>query len=383
MVILMVDQSPNFFTCAHHTADGQPGVVRSARKATSLRIDIHCHCNTPAAAKLVEGLSPPRTDRVRTTPNDLTKRINSDNTRRELPKHTDSALRLADMDRMGIDVQVLSTGPMQFYYWTEPELGRKTSQVINDNLVNVVAKHPDRFVALGTVPLQNTEMAITELDRCVDQLGMRGIEICTNVNGEELASPRLDRFFARVQELDVLLFLHPFSYNESERFNDYNFSNTIGHPLDSALAIGHLIFGGTLERYPGLKLVIAHGGGYLPTYPGRFDHAYRAREDGRQYISAEPSTYLRKLYFDTVVYDPRQVATLVEMYGSDHVLAGTDYPFDMSEKDPIGLIERVQGLSADDAGAIMGRNAARLLGLDEKAWLARLKRAATEGASPP
>jgi len=361
-------ENTSFFTCARHVPNGVgSGIARDPRSGRSLKIDIHCHCNTPAANKLVERLTPPV---YRTQPNELTRSINRENARREMPKHADVNLRLADMDRMGIDVQAISTGPMQYFYWTEPEVGRATSRLINDNLADIVAKHPDRFVALGTLPMQDSEMALAELERCMGELGMRGVELCTNVNGEELAAPRFEKLFARLEELGAVVFLHPFSYNESERFNDYNFTNLIGHPLDSAIAVGHLIFGGTLERYPGLKIVIAHGGGYAPFYPGRFDHAFHARADGREHISAPPSTYLSKLYFDTMVYNPRQVETLVRMWGSDHVVVGTDYPFDMGDKDPLGFVDTVKGLTEKDVEAITGGNAARLLKLDE-AWIAR------------
>lgn len=363
------DDRSMFFTCAPRAPADRAGGGSARRRPRSLTVDIHCHCNTPAAATLMEGVTPPPSDRNRLRQNPLTRSIAAANTRREAIKHTDVALRLAEMDAMGIDVQAISTGPMQFYYWAEPDLCRQTSRLINDNLAGIAAAHPHRFTALGTVPLQDTQLAIAELERCVRDLGMRGVEICTNVNGEELASPRLEPFFARVEELGALVFLHAFSYTESERFNEYNLANTIGHPLDNALAIAHLVFSGALDRNPDLKLVFAHGGGYLPLYPGRADHAFRTRDDAREHIAKEPSTYVRRLYFDTVVYDPQQLGMLIEMYGSDHILLGTDYPFDMGETDPLGLIGRVSQLSDEDRAAIAGGNAIRLLGLDD-GWVA-------------
>jgi aminocarboxymuconate-semialdehyde decarboxylase len=372
--MVSTEDRPVFFACAPRApAERSGGAGRAPRRTGALTVDIHCHCNTPAAAKLMEGLKPPPSDRNRLRQNPLTRSIAAENTRREAIKHTDAELRLAEMDAMGIDVQAISTGPMQFYYWAEPDLCRQTSRLINDNLAGIAAAHPERFVALGTVPLQDTELAIAELERCVRDLGMHGVEICTNVNGEELASPRLDPFFARVEELEVMVFLHAFSYTESERFNDYNLANTIGHPLDNTVAISHFIFSGALERHPDLKLVFAHGGGYLPLYPGRADHAFRTRGDSRENISKEPSQYLRRLYFDTVVYDPIQLRTLIEMYGSDHILLGTDYPFDMGETDPLGLIGQVPALSEVDMAAIVGGNAIRLLGLDDQ-WVAAARR---------
>jgi aminocarboxymuconate-semialdehyde decarboxylase len=206
-------------------------------------------------------------------------------------------------------------------------------------------------------------MAVAELERCVNDLGMRGVEISTNVNGAELSEPRLEKFFARVEELDVLIFIHPAAFTHPDRFRKHYFINLIGHPVESTLAISQLIFGGVLDRHPGLKICIAHGGGYLPAYAGRMDHGYHARADSREGLPQPPSVYLKRLYFDTMVFDPDQIAYLAAKYGADHVLLGTDYPFDMGEADPVGLIESVTTLSAEDRRAIRGLNAAQLLKL--------------------
>jgi len=295
--------------------------------------------------------------------NDLTRQIN----RRQLSdiesKMQSLDERLADMDAMGIDVQAVSISPYQFFYWAEAEVGRGVSRMMNDHLAEIAARRPERFVALGTLPMQDTGMAVAELERCVKDLGMRGVEISTNVRGDELSDPRLDKFFAKAEDLDVLIFIHPDGFTHGERFQDHYFQNLIGHPIESTLAISHLIFDGVLDRYPGLKICVAHGGGFLPAYAGRMEHAFHGRADCRQHIAQPPSEYLRRLYFDTMVFEPDQLAFLIGKYGADHVLLGTDYPYDMGESDPLGLVGRVAGLDEAGRTAVLGGNAAQLLRL--------------------
>jgi aminocarboxymuconate-semialdehyde decarboxylase len=268
------------------------------------------------------------------------------------------------MDRMGVDVQAISVVPPQYFYWTEPQIGAKLSGMVNDRLFEIVEAHPDRFVGLGTLPLQDVDLALAELDRVVGELRFGGLEICTNVNGVDFDDPRFAPFFEKVVEHDLLLVVHPNGFTHGQRLADYYLINTLGMPMDSTVFIARMIFGGVMERFPALKVCVMHGGGYLPFYPARFDHAYEARDDCREYISRPPSTYLAQMYFDTMVFDAEMIATLVDRWGADHILLGTDYPFDMGEDDPLGLLGRVEGLPAEDRTKIAGGNAARLLGLE-------------------
>lgn len=271
--------------------------------------------------------------------------------------------RLADMDRLGVDVQALSPNPGQYYYFTPPELGRELSRTINDGIAEACAQAPDRLVGIGTVPLQNTEMAIAEMRRCVTEGGLRGIEIGTSVGPRELADDSLRPFFAAAEELGVLLLLHPLGFTHGERLREHYLNNVIGNPLESTIAVSHLIFGGVLDAYPGLKMCVVHGGGYLPGYWGRMDHAWRARDDCRGQIARPPSSYLRQLWFDTLVFDRAQLDFLVATHGADRLCLGSDYPFDMAEPDPVGF---VAGLPETERAKILGENAARLLGLKTK-----------------
>ena len=268
--------------------------------------------------------------------------------------------KISDMDRMGVDVQVLSPAPPQYYYWAEADLGREAAGLINDRIAAVVASYPDRFAGLCTVPMQVPELAVLELRRAVGELGLRGVEISTNVAGEELSEEKYRPFFAAAEELGILVFLHPLGFTHGERLREYYLNNAIGNPLESAVAVSHLIFGGVLDRFPGLKICVAHGGGYLPTYAGRMDHIHRVRPECNS-CARQPSAYLRDLYYDTVVFDADHIGYLVEQYGADHILLGSDHPFDMGEPDPVGLVNRAPRLTDEDRDKILGRNAERLL----------------------
>ncbi len=327
-------------------------------------IDVHCHRECAAAAALAK----PEAERLGRKPlqfgNQLTKDVNKVQLENLRPTMESAEVRIADMDAMGVDIQAVSVPPYHLFYWVGGETGLAAFRAINDDLAEFVAAHPDRFVALGAVPLQDPAAAVAELKRCSTELGFRGVEIATQVQGDELSNPRFADFWATVEELDLVVFIHPTPFTHPERFNEHFFINMIGHPLEETLCAGRLIFDGVMERHPGLKIVFAHGGGYLPMYAGRFDHAYHARRDVSHGLPKPPSEYLSRFYFDTMVFEADQLGFLIDKYGADHVLLGTDYPYDMGEDDPLGLIGKVEGLSEHDRDLIAGGNAARLLGID-------------------
>ena len=327
-------------------------------------IDIHCHVRSDEAAHMVEGNEAVSRWYAETAANPMSQAINRANGERTYEQGRSPEVRIADMDLMGIDIQAISPAPRQTYYGADPDLGLATARAINDFIADICGKYPDRFVGLGTVPLQAPELAIAELDRLHNSLGFRGIEIMTHVAGEELSDERFRPVWARIEELGLLVFMHPDGFTEPRRFHDHYLTNVIGNPLDTTVAVHHLIFGGVLENYPGLKIVLAHGGGYLPAYSGRIDHAAAARPDTCTCLKEMPTTYLKRLYFDSLVYTRHQLDYLVAQYGADHILMGTDYPADMGEIDPIGFIEGARGLDDAARRAILGGNAARLLGIE-------------------
>jgi aminocarboxymuconate-semialdehyde decarboxylase len=339
-----------------------PGPAHARGKWFTL--DIHCHMRSGKAAALVEGREEVSRWFLETSANEKSQVINRQNGERTAAQGSSAEQRIADMDHMGIDIQALSPAPRQTYYGADPDLGLQTARIINDEIAEMVGRYPDRFVGLGTIPFQAPEPAVAELERLHKSLGFRGIEIMTHVAGEDLSDPRFRKIFARCEELGILIFMHSDGFTEARRFRDRYLANVIGNPLDTTIAVHHLIFGGVLQDCPNLKLVLAHGGGYLPAYSGRIDHAASARPDTCEHLRHMPTAYLKRLYFDSLVYTQHQLQYLVEQYGADHILVGTDYPADMGEIDPVGFVESCPGLDDSERRAILGRNAARLLNLE-------------------
>ncbi|MBI3304305.1 MAG: amidohydrolase [Deltaproteobacteria bacterium] len=339
--------------------------TKRIRGRKTLTVDIHCHISTPQCEPLVRNIFSLEKEPFFFFASPETREINQRLFAEWAPKFNSPEERLKDMDSMGIDIQAISPSPAQYYYWTDGELGLQLARMQNDRVAEIVQAHPSRFVGMGTLPLQDVDKAVLELERIVRELGLRAVEISTNVNGVDFDDPRFQKFFAKAEELDVLIFIHPIGFTDGGRLRDYYLINVIGQPLESTVAVSRLIFGGVLERYHNLKICVAHGGGYLPYYAGRMDHAYKVRPECQKVISRPPSAYLRQLYYDTVIYTGESLAYLVRQVGSDHVLLGTDYPADMGEVDPVGHIGGVRSLSRVDKEKIWGGNAARLLKIQQ------------------
>lgn len=326
-------------------------------------IDIHCHRECAPGADIMADAARMAGKVALGHGNPTTQLVNRRQLETIRPKMDLLDVRLADMDRMGVDIQAVAVAVYQYYYWADPELGAKVARIINEEFVEATAAHRGRFLPLGTVPLQDTEAAITELRYLSAELGMRGIEIGTHVEGEEITSSRLEPFWAEVEALGLVVVIHTQGATHTQRLTDHNFVNIIGHAFEATLATAHLIFDGVVERHPGLKIVVVHGGGYLPAYAGRIDHGWKAREDVREGVPQLPTTYLRKFYFDTMVFEPGQLQYLVDTYGAEQVVLGTDYPYDMGDDDPLALLAASSSLHQEQIDLIAGGNAARLLGL--------------------
>ena len=341
-----------------HPEPRRPIIVQ--QNGHHLTVDIHCHLGCAEADALIQQHYPGPPPGI----NDFTSERTAEVNRAQFAdigcRLYGVDQRLKDMDRLGIDVQAISPSPGQYYYFTDPGTGRNAARLVNDGIAGAVAAHPRRLVGMGTVPLQNVELAIAEMRRCVVELDLRGIEIGSNVCGRDLHDAELRPFFAAAEELDVLLFLHPLGFTHAERMREFYFNNLIGNPLESTLAVGHLIFGGVLDRFPGLKICVAHGGGYMPAYWGRMDHGWRARADCSEHCQHLPSSYLKRLWFDTLVFDQAELGALVRTLGPERLCLGSDYPFDMAEPDPVGFHAMLPDPCRE---MIVGQNAARLLGL--------------------
>lgn len=325
-------------------------------------IDFHGHLAVPAANALVAGTpgfaAELAAEQRSHSPESLA--ANQAQLGRLGPQLTDVATRLAELDAMGVDLQVVGPMPMH-HYWADRELAARLARTTNEAVAAHCAQAPDRLAGLGTVPLQHPYLAVAELSRAVSEYGLRGISVSTTVDGRELADERHDPVWARAEEVGAIVFVHPWGCSLAERLATHYLGNTVGQPVETTVALSHLIFTGVLDRFPGLKLVVAHGGGYLPTYVGRSDHAWQARPDARG-CREKPSSYLRRMWFDALVYTPQGLRQLVDAVGGDRVMLGTDYPFDMGVDDPVKRLDDA-GFAPAERNDIAGGNAARLLGL--------------------
>jgi aminocarboxymuconate-semialdehyde decarboxylase len=317
-------------------------VTLGGRRVTT--VDVHAHCVVPEALALMRlpaGSS-----------------ASWDN-----PQLVIGPDRLRVMDDQGIDMEALSINP--FWYAAEHDLARQIIQLQNEKLAALCSAYPGRFVAFATVALQHPELAAQQLEDG-RKLGLRGAAIGGHVNGEELSAPRFDPFWAKAEELGALIFIHPQGIPElQKRFQGNGYlSNVIGNPLETTIALSHLIFDGTLDRFPGLKICAAHGGGYLPSYSARSDHGCATSPAS---CTAAPkkhaSEYLRQLYFDSLVFTPEELRHLVAECGAGQIVMGTDWPFPWTTT-AVDHILNTPGLSADERRAMLGGTASKLLGIE-------------------
>ena len=328
----------------------RPVVVNGKRM---LVVDIHAHSEVTDVWPLIEG-HPALNGENPYSPNPLT-------------KANDINVRLAAMDETGIDVQALSIAVGQYFHWADRDLAEQIIRVQNEKLAEVCSLHPDRFVPIGAVSLQHPDLAATQLEYAVRELGHRGVMLTGSIDGEELANPRFHPFWAKAEELNVVVFIHPRNFDEgASRFEGKGrLDNIIGNPLETTVALSHLIFEGTLDRFPGLKLVAAHGGGFLPAYIGRSDHCHDSNDRGcRGAETKRPSDYLRQIYFDSLVYRTRNLENLIDEAGVSQIVLGTDYPYGMINRNAVAHVLSVPGLTDADREAILGGNLVKLLKLD-------------------
>ena len=326
-------------------------VVVGGRRAAV--VDVHAHVRVPEAWDLVK-------DRIaregRAGDVQLANPDNPANIRNDVEKH------LADLDEMGIDVQALSINP--FWYWADVDLARKIIQLQNEKLAELCAAHPKRFVGLGSVALQHPSLAVEQMEEGVKKLGMRGFAIGGSVSGEDLSDPKFHPFWAKAEELQTLIFIHPQSAGapiDDKRLKGNGFlDNVIGHPLETTLALTHLIEDGTLDLFPRLKICAAHGGGYLPSYSSRSDQCLTAFPNLCKPLKKLPTEYLRQLYYDSVLFTPEDMRHLIAVVGPSQVVVGTDYPT-LWNRTPVDRILAVPGLKDEERISIFSSTAAKLL----------------------
>jgi aminocarboxymuconate-semialdehyde decarboxylase len=339
---------------------GKPG--RETRPK-SVTIDSHCHVAVPRVADIVTPHLKESTDPLVQSSTPETQALMAKQAADIQSRISTTDERFGVMDEMGVDMQLICPSPPQIYYNLPLDVGVQAAGALNDGIAEYVGRHKDRLAALGGVPMQDGDEAAKELERAVKQLGFKGVEVLTNVNGKELSDLAFAPFWKKAEELDALVLIHPSGFTQPQRFARHYFNNVIGNPLDTTMALHYLIFDGVLERHPKLKILAVHGGGYLGAYSGRIDHAWGARSDSHAGLPKPPTSYLKQIYVDTVVFTPHQLKALVDLFGADHVLMGTDYPFDMLEYDPIGHIMDTPGLDDTTRAKLAGGNLKRLVGL--------------------
>lgn len=330
----------------------RPVVVGGRRVLT---VDIHCHCTIPAAWDLIQDEQAQNLQIGQRDPN-------SPKGPQLDPRNVKD--RLADMDEQGIDVQAVSINP--FWYRADRDLARQIVRIQNERIAELCAAYPDRFVGMATVALQHPDLAVEQLEEGVKKLGMRGVMIGGSINGEELAAPKFHPFWAKAEELGVLVFIHPQGFSEGQRRFQGNgtLGNVIGNPLETTVALSHLIFEGTLDRFPGLKICAAHGGGFLASYIGRSDHCVKFNGNfpaNCKPVQKLPSEYLKQLYFDSIVFTAEGLRHLVAEVGASQIVLGTDYPYGMGDPTAVDHILGTPGLRDAERRAMLGETAAKLL----------------------
>lgn len=272
--------------------------------------------------------------------------------------------RIRLMAEEQIDLQVVSVTPGNFCYDAPSEAGRAIASAQNDAIAKLVEDRPDRFVGCATVPLQDIDAAVAELERAVKDLGLVGVEIGSNVNGVNLDSMALWPFYGVAERLGVPIEVHPISNVWSERMGKYYLGNIVGNPAETTLAIGSVILGGVAERFPGLRFVWAHGGGFFPYQIGRFDHAWEVRAEPKVQIRKKPSSYIGKMYFDTITHGEKALHYLIDSLGAERVLLGTDFSWDMGDYDVVKTLKGMTGLTEEERIKILGENSRALFKIE-------------------
>ena len=280
-----------------------------------------------------------------------------------VPELHDPKAKLEGLDRRGIDAAFISPGPMFFFYWLAADAGLEAARLINEGIAKMTAYDPQRLLGMGTLPVQDPDAAVAELERVVRQYGWRAIEIGTEVGTGQIADPRFRKLLRRAQELKVFLFAHPFSFTPlCDGLGQYHLNNLIGNPLASTVMAAHLMFSGALDELRELKICLAHGGGFLPYQIGRFAHGHRVRKDVSADTPTSPYELLRRFYFDALTHDAQALRFLIDQVGADRVTLGTDAPYDMAEDHPLETLGKVRGLTEAEREQVCCRTALELMG---------------------
>ena len=336
----------------------------AVRKARAIKkpfaIDVHSHIDVPEAKAMIDRLPAPPGGRpsfgIRERPDEQAK-IDA----LQKPLRNDPLARSKAMDKLGFDLQGVSFNLPGSVYRAPAAEALAIARTANDGVANFVSRMPHRYYGYCSVPLQDAKLAAVELERAVAQLGLKGLWTMSNVAGRDLGDAELGPLWAKAEALGVPIFIHPIGFTSPERMQQAMLWNSIGQPLEEALAMCSLIYGGVMDAYPKLKIAICHGGGYLPYYIGRHDWIYGYRSEVSDRIKKKPSAYLKRFYYDSVIFDHDQLETLKRKAGSSQIVMGADFPY--TAPDPVGFIAKAPCLSKVEKEAVLWRNAAKLMKL--------------------
>jgi aminocarboxymuconate-semialdehyde decarboxylase len=269
--------------------------------------------------------------------------------------------KLSAMDRKGIDISVISPAPPMFYYWADADLALDVAGLVNDGVADMVGARPDRLRGMATVPMQHPDAAVAELERVVRAYGFKAVEIGTSIEGAQLAEERFRPLLRRASELNVFVFAHPYYVGAKSGLESYYLTNLIGNPLDTTVMLANLMFSGRLDELPDLKIVLAHGGGFIPYQIGRLVHGHAVRSETNGISKSSPKDLLKRIYFDSLVFEPQALRYLIDLVGADHVCIGTDAPFDMADENPRATIDAVPGITPLERQCVCCGTALKLL----------------------
>jgi aminocarboxymuconate-semialdehyde decarboxylase len=265
------------------------------------------------------------------------------------------------MDRKGIDISVISPAPPMFYYWADADLALEVAGLVNDGVADMVAHNPERLRGMATVPMQHPDAAVAELERVVREYGFKAVEIGTSIEGAQLAEERFRPLLRRASELGVFVFAHPYYVGAKDGLESYYLTNLIGNPLDTTVMLANLMFSGRLDELPDLKIVLAHGGGFTPYQIGRLVHGHAVRSETHGISKSSPKDLLKRIYFDSLVFEPQALRYLIDLVGADHVCIGTDAPFDMADDHPKATIDAVPRITPMEHHCVCCGTALKLL----------------------
>jgi aminocarboxymuconate-semialdehyde decarboxylase len=327
-------------------------------------IDMHSHV---IPSRMIE--------RIANAPAELAARIEGEGNGRRIvhqqgyayplfPEFHDVDAKLESMDRKRIDVSVISPAPPMLYYWAEIDLAIKAARLVNDGIAEMVAAKPDRLRGMGTIPMQHPDAAIDEMERIAREHEFRCIEIGTSIEGMQLAEPKFRPVLRRAQELKLFLFAHPYYVGSKSGLECYYLTNLIGNPLDTTIMLANLMYSGALDELDRLRICLAHGGGFTPYQIGRLVHGHKVRAETRQHTTTSPKDLLKRVYFDSLVFEPQALRYLIDFVGADHVCIGTDAPFDMADDHPLDTIASLPRLTEHERHDLCCGTALRLLGED-------------------